>query len=179
MAINSIRGIAATAAIATSIGAMLAALPAHGALGSAPTYPSGTGADGSTTKTSAGTAASASFAARFAQASGVASAAYTVNETTTASGTVIREYVAQNNAVFAISWKGPTMAPLSTLLGDYFPSYTQGLADIHAAQGGGYGPAAVRQAGLVVETGGHMGAFHGRAYLPQALPQGLSADDIQ
>jgi hypothetical protein len=37
----------------------------------------------------------------------------------------------------------------------------------------------VHQSGLVVETGGHMGAFVGRAYLPQALPQGVSADDIK
>jgi len=178
MAINSIRRIAATAVIATSIGAALAALPAYGALGRAPTYSSGTRADGSTT-TRVDATRSTSLAARLVQASGAASTAYTVNETTTLSGTVIREYVAQNNTVFALTWKGPTMAPLNTLLGDYFPSYTQGLAAIHAAQGGGYGPAVVRQTGLVVETGGHMGAFHGRAYLPQALPQGLSADDIQ
>ncbi|MGV7246462.1 DUF2844 domain-containing protein, partial [Caballeronia sp. M23-90] len=32
---------------------------------------------------------------------------------------------------------------------------------------------------LVVRSGGHMGAFVGQAYLPQALPAGVSASDIQ
>jgi hypothetical protein len=87
---------------------------------------------------------------------------YTVNETTLSSGTTVREYVAESGTVFAIVWHGPQMAPLA-----------------RAATGGGYGPLAVQQSGLVVQTGGHMGAYTGRAYLPQALPQGVSADDIQ
>jgi hypothetical protein len=29
-----------------------------------------------------------------------------------------------------------------------------------------------------VQSGGHMGNFTGRAYLPQALPQGIGPDDL-
>jgi hypothetical protein len=137
--------------------------PAYAVLGGAPTWSSG----------------SASNATILAQRLSAASVPYTVNETTLSSGTVVREYVGQSGTVFAIVWHGPRMAPLNTLLGTYFSAYLQGLSDARVTAGGGYGPLAVQQSGLVVQTGGHMGAYTGRAYLPQALPQGFSADDIQ
>jgi hypothetical protein len=46
-------------------------------------------------------------------------------------------------------------------------------------RGGGHGPGIVQDSGLVVHSGGHMGAFSGQAYLPQALPAGVSGTDIQ
>jgi hypothetical protein len=156
----------AFAVFATDLAALT---PAHAALGNAPTY--AVTAHASTPANSA--------TARLAQGASSTAASYTVNQTTLSSGTVVSEYVTANNTVFALSWRGPTLAPLQTLLGDYFPTYVQGLATGHAANGGGYGPAAVRQSALVVESGGHMGAFYGRAYLPRALPQGVSADDIK
>jgi hypothetical protein len=143
---------------------LVAPSPAHAALGSTPTYSVSAHAAGAT--------------AQLAQAS-AAAASYTVNQTTLPSGTVVNEYVAANNTVFGLSWHGPTQAPLQTLLGSYFPAYIDGVTAAHTANGGGHGPVAVHQSALVVETGGHMGAFVGRAYLPQALPQGVSADDIK
>jgi hypothetical protein len=137
--------------------------PAYAELGGAPTW-SSSGTDHATI---------------LAQHLSTTSVPYTVNETTLSSGTTVREYVAESGTVFAIVWHGPQMAPLNTLLGTYFSTYLQGLSDARAATGGGYGPLAVQQSGLVVQTGGHMGAYTGRAYLPQALPQGVSADDIQ
>lgn len=150
--------------------------PAYAALGSAPTYPV------TTSSTSAGAASPGGAAvARFAAnaSANAATPAYSVSQTTLPSGTVVNEYITAGNTVFALSWQGPTMPPLKTLLATYFPTYVQALTDAHDTQGGGYGAAVVRQTGLVVETGGHMGSFVGRAYLPQALPQGLSADDIK
>jgi hypothetical protein len=161
MTITQLRTLAVFAVLAADLAALT---PAYAALGSAPTYAASTGA----TRT-----------ASLAQASTSNAASYTVNETTLSSGTVVSEYVSAGNTVFGLSWRGPTIAPLQTLLGSYFPSYVQGLAAVHTANGGGHGPAAVHQSALVVETGGHMGAFYGRAYLPQALPQGVSADDIK
>ncbi|MDR8396468.1 DUF2844 domain-containing protein [Paraburkholderia sp. USG1] len=159
-------------AIAAASFAMAA--PSHAALGGAPTYPV------TASSTNAGAASQNSAAvARFAASASTASTNYTVSQTTLPSGTVVSEYIGAGNTVFALSWQGPTMPPLKTLLATYFPSYVQALTDAHATQGGGYGPAVVHQSGLVVETGGHMGAFVGRAYLPQALPQGVSADDIK
>ncbi len=33
--------------------------------------------------------------------------------------------------------------------------------------------------GLVVQSGGHMRSFAGRAYIPEALPQGVSVEAIR
>jgi hypothetical protein len=160
--------------LAVALVSFAAVTPVHAALGGAPTYPV------TASSTGAGAAAGqASAVARFAASANTAAANYTVSQTTLPSGTVVSEYIGAGNTVFALSWEGPTMPPLKTLLATYFPTYVQALTDAHAAQGGGYGAAVVHQPALVVETGGHMGAFVGRAYLPQALPQGVSADDIK
>jgi hypothetical protein len=142
---------------------LAAGIPAQAALGGAPSWP----------------ASRASAATRLVQHTSSAAVAYTVNETTLLSGTVVREYIAQGGSVFAVVWQGPQMAPLSTLLGSYFPAYLQGVSAARATQGGGHGPATVLQTGLIVQSGGHMGHFSGRAWLPGALPQGTSPDDLQ
>lgn len=143
--------------------ALMGTTLAHASLGGTPTWP--------VKPTDQGT--------RLVQRASARSVGYSVNENTLAYGTVVREYVSQTGTVFAVVWHGPRMPPLNTLLGSYFPAYLQGLAAIHATQGGGYGPATVQQNELVIHTGGHMGAFTGRAYLPQSLPQGTSAEDLQ
>jgi hypothetical protein len=150
-------------AIAIAMAMFETATPAYAELGGPPTW-SSSGTDNVTI---------------FAQRQSTASVTYSVNQTTLTSGTVVSEYVAQSGTVFAITWHGPKIAPLNTLLGTYFSAYLQGLSTARATMGGGSGPLSVQQSGLVVQTGGHMGAYTGRAYLPQAFPQGFSADDIQ
>ena len=108
-----------------------------------------------------------------------ASASYTVRETTLGNGTVVREYLAADGSVFGIAWRGPQMPDLNDLLGSYFPQYVAGVKAGRAARGGGRGPVSVEQSGLVVRSGGHMGAFSGQAWLPLALPVGVSGSDIQ
>jgi Protein of unknown function (DUF2844) len=148
---------------AAAMTALAAGIPAHAELGSAPTWPAST----------------AGQATRLVQHVSSAEVPYVVNETTLIGGTVVREYLARSGTVFAVVWHGPQMAPLNTLLGSHFPSYLQAVIAMHAAQGGGHGPATVQQPGLIVQTGGHMGNFTGRAYLPGSLPQGTSPDDLQ
>ena len=92
-----------------------------------------------------------------------ASASYTVRETTLGNGTVVHEYLAADGIVFGIAWRGPQMPDLNDLLGSYFPQYVAGLKAVRAARGGGRGPVSVDQSGLVVQSGGHMGAFSGQA----------------
>ena len=101
-------------------------------------------------------------------------AAYTVHEMQAPSGTVVREYVSPAGTVFAVAWQGPSMPDLRQVLGTYFDRYVEA-----AAQRKARGPIAIEQPGLVVQSSGHMRAFVGRAYIPEALPPGVGADSIR
>ncbi|MEZ2350584.1 DUF2844 domain-containing protein [Caballeronia sp. RCC_10] len=155
----------ASLALIAGVVGVCAVVPAHAGLGGDPlNAPQG---------------ATTAKAVVHAAASGASAASdYTVRTTTLASGTVVNEYVSSAGAVFGIAWRGPRMPDLATLLGSYFPQYQQGLLAQRTARGG-RGPVSVQDSGLVVNSGGHMGAFVGSAYLPQSLPAGVSASDIQ
>jgi hypothetical protein len=112
-----------------------------------------------------------------APASGAA-AQYSVRATTYSSGTRVREYVGPDGRVFGIGWNGPRMPDLPTLLGNYFPQYASGVQALHAVRRG-RGPVAIQQTDLVVYSGGHMGSFFGQAWLPNALPAGMTGADIK
>nr|WP_249180080.1 DUF2844 domain-containing protein [Burkholderia dolosa] len=117
-------------------------------------------------------------AMRSADGAQTSAAAYTVREITLGSGTVIHEYASAAGTVFGLAWRGPTMPDLAALLGSYFPQYTAGVQAAHAARGW-RAPVSVDTSALVIRTGGHMGAFSGQAWLPAALPAGLTGNDIQ
>ncbi|WDD95981.1 DUF2844 domain-containing protein [Burkholderia sp. FERM BP-3421] len=165
----------------------IAALAAAGMLGAASAGPACAALGGAPmTPPAADNAAKVRLLQRSAQASlrasGVAAAApganYTVRETTLGSGTVVREYLAGDGTVFALSWRGPVVPDLSDLLGPYFPQLVDG-ARVTQLVHGVRAPVAVDADNLVVHTGGHMGAFSGQAWLPQALPAGFTGNDIQ
>jgi hypothetical protein len=161
----------ALALIAGAMGACVA-MPAFAVLGGAPM----TAPQGATTAKAVVRAATASGASGTSGTS--ASASYTVQSTTLASGTVVNEYLASDGTVFGIAWKGPRVPDLASLLGSYFPQYQESVTAQRAARGG-RGPVSVQDSGLVVHSSGHMGSFAGNAYLPQSLPAGVSASDIQ
>jgi hypothetical protein len=164
-------------AFAAAAAAMACAQTAYAGLGAAP-METPNGATVSTLSPAAAHSAAASQAAQAGAASpSSATAPYTVRQTTLASGIVVREYVSQSGAVFGVAWRGPQPPDLSALLGSYFPQYVAGVKASHAA--GVHGAGIVEQSGLVVHSGGHMGAFSGQAWLPQDLPAGVSAADIQ
>ena len=119
----------------------------------------------------------AAQASAASSASATGASAYTVKQTTLANGTVVREYVSQAGTVFGVAWNGPQPPDLAALLGSYFPQYVAGVEANRAKGMRGFG--AVDNSGLVVHSGGHMGAFSGQAWLPQALPAGVSTSDIQ
>jgi hypothetical protein len=166
-------------------GSLLSVQSAYAGLGGAPMTPP-TGASVSSHIVQSGTSASstqsvmrsASSAASSTSTSS-ASSSYTVRETTFGSGTIVREYLATDGTVFGIAWRGPQMPDLSDLLGSYFSQYVDGVKAVRAARGNARGPVAVEQSGLVVRSGGHMGGFSGQAWLPSALPSGVSGSDIQ
>ncbi len=100
---------------------------------------------------------------------------FAVHEISMPSGTVVKEYVSPAGLVFAVSWQGPSLPDLQRVLGRYFEQYAGALR----SQGIGLGSRRIQGPGLVVQSGGHMRAFFGRAYVPQMLPQGVLAEKIQ
>jgi hypothetical protein len=99
---------------------------------------------------------------------------YRVHEIQLPSGTVLREFVAADGNVFAVTWKGPAIPNLRQALGRYFDAYVSAAKAKH----GGHHHLQIRQNDLVVQSNGHMRAFTGRAYLPQALPSGTSVEEL-
>ena len=100
---------------------------------------------------------------------------YTVHELQLPGGTVIREFVSASGTVFAITWLGPFMPDLRQTLGVYFEPYQ---AAVRANRSGRL-PVAVTRPDLVVNSAGHLRAFLGQVYLPQALPPGVTADELR
>lgn len=102
-------------------------------------------------------------------------AAYTMHELTTPAGTVIRQFAAVDGRVFAVSWSGPTKPDLRELLGTYFDDFS---APRNSASHG-HAQQRLENADLVVQSGGRMRAFSGRAYLPSKLPAGVLINDLR
>ena len=169
---SGLRPVSALASLAAGLAfSLLPVSPAHAALGGAPMTPP-TGATVSNAVTHAATPAATPAAASASASS------YTVSSTTLPVGTVVNEYVGADGVVFGVAWKGPRIPDLPKLLDSYFPQYVQGIQN-QRANGGGRGPVTVTGSALVVRSGGHMGSFTGQAYLPPALPVGVSPSDIK
>jgi hypothetical protein len=100
----------------------------------------------------------------------IAADAFSVEEIRSAMGTVVREYVGPAGQVFALSWRGPVRPDLRHLLGEHFAAFERASRSTARVRG----PLVVRTGPLVVEMGGHVRDFHGRAYLPALLPDGVS-----
>jgi Protein of unknown function (DUF2844) len=101
-------------------------------------------------------------------------ASYRLHEIQLTSGTLVREFVGSDGKVFAIAWKGPTIPNLRQTLGQYFDNYVTAAKAKHM----GHNQLQIQQSDLVVQAAGHMRAFSGRAYLPQAVPSGVSVGDL-
>ncbi len=99
---------------------------------------------------------------------------YTMHELAVPSGTV-REYVTAQGKVFGVAWQGATPPNFQQFLGTYF----QQFIDAGKNRRRGTGPLVIEQPGLVLYSGGHMRAFFGKAYVPDMLPQGVTADAIK
>ena len=103
---------------------------------------------------------------------------YTLHEIQTPTGVSVKEYVSPSGEVFAVTWKGPFPPDLEQILGTYFAQFSQ-AAQAQRAQHRGHGPLFIEQPGLVVQVTGHMKSFAGKAYVPQALPAGVRAEDLR
>jgi hypothetical protein len=100
---------------------------------------------------------------------------YAIQQINSTSGHVIKEYVSPQGSVFGISWQGPTVPDLRQFLGSYSAQLQQAIQGRSRRRG----PLVVRTDQVVIEMGGHQRSFHGRAYVPSLLPNGVSEAVVQ
>ncbi|AOJ69035.1 MULTISPECIES: DUF2844 domain-containing protein [Burkholderia] len=94
-------------------------------------------------------------------------------------GTTIREYATRTGQIFAYTWDGPTSPNLRQLLGERFAIYQGHAVATDPRVRAGLHAGRVAQADFVVEAGGRMRAYVGRAWLPGAVPAGVSIDALR
>lgn len=116
-------------------------------------------------------------ATRLSAASSTQSSRYTARSSTLESGTVVSEYATPAGLVFAVAWEGPTLPDLSSLLGNYFPTFRE-KADASRASRNVGTPFRIDSESLVVRSGGRMRNFSGYAYAPDLIPTGVNISDI-
>lgn len=98
---------------------------------------------------------------------------YTVHELLQPDGSRIRQYVSENNQVFAVTWKAMHKPNMSQLLGPDYPRYA-GAAEQSARRGGIQRDFRHEGADLVVHSTGHLHLFTGYAYRPSMFPLGFN-----
>ena len=101
---------------------------------------------------------------------------YVMHEITT-SGTVVREYVSPAGAVFGVAWEGQFPPNFQQLLGPYYQQSQQASASQQPRAR--RAPIVIETPGLVFQQTGHARSFHGVAYIPQLIPNGVQASDIR
>lgn len=87
-------------------------------------------------------------------------------------GVIVRQYVDNTGYVFAVGWEGPVLPDFERLLGTAYAAY---MDAVRKAQRG----VSIRTSELVLDSGGMMRAFTGRAFFPGRLPSGVGAQDIR
>jgi hypothetical protein len=112
-----------------------------------------------------------------ARVASVASNGYTAHSLTLPNGGVVKEFTRADGKVFAVAWRAPGRPDLRLLLGDNFDTVQTDNAlrvGRHVRR-----PIGVNRSNLVVQSGGHPGAFWGVAVIPQMQPAGFSAGDLK
>ncbi len=95
-------------------------------------------------------------------------------------GATVHEFTNSQGQVFAVRWSGPGKPDLRSLLGSHFDAFQAA----NVSQSSRFGrssrrPLALDRADLKIESGGHMGYFHGLAWLPALMPAGVQPGDLQ
>ena len=101
-------------------------------------------------------------------------AAYDRHEITTASGTRVREYVNKTGKVFAVSWSGPTLPDLKTLLADHYADFVSAAS----APRHNHHVLTISTPDLVLQNSRLPRGFAGRAHIPSLMPAGTSAAEL-
>ena len=100
--------------------------------------------------------------------------AYSIHEMQSQAGTTVREFVTPEGRVFGVAWQGQSLPNFQQVLGSYYDQFIQ-----NAPRQRKHGPVTIQMPGLVVQSGGHMRALTGRAYVPEMVPSSVKVDEIK
>jgi hypothetical protein len=93
--------------------------------------------------------------------------------------TTVREYSTRSGQVFAVTWQGLAPPNLQQVLGDYFSRLKAAAAAARASQGTSvHRVFQVDQPDFVLRSSAHMRDFHGVAYIPALVPEGVTAEQL-
>lgn len=91
----------------------------------------------------------------------------------------IKEYLTLNGTVFAITWHGVSAPDLGPLLGSYSNETQSPNKEASSTKKKMRRQKRVTHSDhVVIEKFGHMGDVRGKAYIPQLIPVGVTAEDI-
>lgn len=107
----------------------------------------------------------------------VQTTSYTRHEVLLENGTLINEYETSAGLVFAVSWRGPLLPDLSSLLGGYFQAFKVEAEQLRFVGRRG-SPINIETDKLVVRSNGRMRNFFGHAYAPDLIPSGVAIKDV-
>lgn len=102
-------------------------------------------------------------------------AQYDIHELALETGATVREFVGQDNKVFAVSWSGGWRPNLRDVLSTHYDRYIEGTRGRRHARG----PVRIDLPGMVVFMGGHLRHFFGYAYLTEQVPAGFLPEDVK
>ena len=101
-----------------------------------------------------------------------------VHELRLADGSSIRQFVNAQGVVYAIAWSTRVKPNFTQLLGSYAADFHAGAAAAPRTPGIKRS-AFVDQGDLVVQSGGRLGAFFGKAWLKSQMPAGTDANAVR
>lgn len=113
-----------------------------------------------------------------ARRSSFSRAGYTLHELTRPNGGAVHEFANAGGMVFAVTWSGPGKPDLRSLLGRYFSAFQANSLATARRMHGLRQPPRTAPADLQIQVGGHMGWFHGVAFVPSLAPPGFSVGDL-
>lgn len=102
---------------------------------------------------------------------------YTVHELSSEALT-IREFADGNGKIFGVAWIGVNKPSFEDILGNHLSEFQDAIRKSRRPIGRRSASRFV-SGQLVLEQFGHQGAMRGRAYLPEFLPEGVKANEIQ
>jgi hypothetical protein len=100
---------------------------------------------------------------------------YDVHELALETGATVREFVGQDNKVFAVSWSGGWRPNLRDLFSKHYDRYIEGTRGLRHARG----PVRIELPGMVIFMGGHLRHFFGYAYLTEQVPAGFLPEEVK